>query len=366
MCTLCKQLDASKVDAFGSRLLSTLNEASLAVMISLGHRTGLFDTMATLPPADSATIAGVARLNERYVREWLGAMLAGRIVEYDPTAKTWRLPPEHAAMLTRAAAPNNFAAFMQYIGQFGEVEDRILHCFRHGGGVPYSEYKRFHEIMAEDSGQTVVPALFEHILPLVPGLHQRLEAGIDVLDLGCGRGIALRMMAARYPRSRFLGIDLSGEAIAWAREQAAQDALHNLRYEQADAAKIAYERAFDFITTFDAIHDQARPDIVLSNIARALRTDGVYLMQDIRASSLPQENVDHPAGPFLYTVSTMHCMTVSLAAGGMGLGTCWGCQLATRMLREAGFKSVRIEHLAHDFQNEYYIVQLTDSAAGGA
>jgi 2-polyprenyl-3-methyl-5-hydroxy-6-metoxy-1,4-benzoquinol methylase len=362
MCTLCHSLDTSKIDAFGSRLLSTLNEASLAVMISLGHRSGLFDTLATLPPSNSSAIARAAGLNERYVREWLGAMLAGRVVEYQPGAGTWSLPPEHAALLTRAAAPNNFAAFMQYIGQFGEVEDKILHCFRHGGGVPYSEFKRFHEIMAEDSGQSVVPALFTHILPLVPGLHERLEAGIDVLDLGCGRGIALRLMAARYPRSRFLGLDLSTEAIAWATEQAREDGLTNVRYEQADAAAIEHDRAFDFIVTFDAIHDQARPDLVLANIARALRPDGVYLMQDIKASSQPQDNVSHPAGPFLYTVSTMHCMTVSLAAGGMGLGTCWGRQVATRMLHEAGFQSVRVEQLSHDFQNEYYVVQLGPQA----
>lgn len=357
MCTLCKTLDTSKIDAFGSRLLGTLNEASLAVMISLGHRSGLFDTLATLPPSDSAAIARAAGLNERYVREWLGAMLAGGIVAYQADTRAWSLPAEHAALLTRAAAPNNFAAFMQYIGQFGEVEDKILHCFRHGGGVPYGEFKRFHEIMAEDSGQSVVPALFTHILPLVPGLHEKLEAGIDVLDLGCGRGIALRMMAARYPRSRFLGLDLSPEAIAWANDQARQDGLANLRYEQADAATVEYAQAFDFIVTFDAIHDQARPDLVLANIARALRPDGVYLMQDIKASSNPEDNVTHPAGPFLYTVSTLHCMTVSLAAGGMGLGTCWGRQLATRMLAEAGFASVRIEQLAHDFQNEYYIVR---------
>lgn len=334
-----------------------LNEAGLAVMISLGHRTGLFDTMAKLPPADSATIAEAAGLNERYVREWLGAMLAGRIVDHDPAARTWRLPPEHAAGLTRAAAPNNLAAFMQYIGQFGEVEDKILHCFRHGGGVPYSEFNRFHEIMAEDSGQSVVPALFDHILPMIAGLHEKLGAGIDVLDVGCGRGIALRLMAARYPRSRFVGIDFSADAIAWAQAQARDDGLTNISYKTADAATLPDRQAFDFITTFDAIHDQARPDLVLAMIARALRPGGVYLMQDIRASSLPHENVGHPAGPFLYTVSTMHCMTVSLAVGGMGLGTCWGRQVATRMLGEAGFKSVQIRQLAHDFQNEYYIVR---------
>jgi ubiquinone/menaquinone biosynthesis C-methylase UbiE len=249
---------------------------------------------------------------------------------------------------------------MQYTGLLGTVEDRILDCFKNGGGVPYSEFGRFHEVMAEDSGQTVIPALFEHIIPLAPGLHEKLEAGIDVLDLGCGRGIAIRMMAARYPRSRFLGIDFSHEALAWAREQAANDGLTNIRYIQGDAAAIDYEDSFDLITTFDAIHDQAHPDRVLANIARALRPDGVYLMQDIRASSLPHENKSHPVGAFLYAISTMHCMTVSLAYGGMGLGTMWGHQLAKKMLREAGFQSIRIERLDHDFQNDYYIVRLAE------
>lgn len=358
MCTLCKQLDTSRMDAFGERLLGVLNQGALALLLSIGHRTGLFDAMAKLAPSTSEEIARAAKLNERYVREWLGGLLTARVVEHDPKTNTWTLPAEHAALLTRAAAPNNIGAFMQYIGTLGSVEDRIVDCFKQGGGVPYSEFTRFHEVMAEDSGQTTVSALFDHVIPLVPGLHEKLEAGIDVLDLGCGRGIAVRMMAARYPKSRFRGIDFSAEAIDWAREQAAADRLSNLRYDAMDAAAFAERESYDVIFTFDAIHDQARPDIVLANIARALRPDGVYLMQDIHASSLPHENMDHPAGTLLYTISTMHCMTVSLAQpGGMGLGTMWGRQLAEKMLREAGFQSIEIKRLAHDFQNDYYIVR---------
>ncbi|MGH7958880.1 MAG: class I SAM-dependent methyltransferase [Opitutaceae bacterium] len=357
MCLLCKTPDPATIDAFGSRLLGILNDAGLALMISVGHRTGLFDAMATMPPADAATIAGVAKLNERYVREWLGAMTVGQIVKHDPVAGTYRLPLEHAALLTRAAAPNNVAAFMQYPAVLGEVESRIVECFRKGGGVPYSEFKRFHEVMAEDSGQTIVAALFDHVLPLVPGLVEQLENGIDVLDLGCGRGIALAALARRFPRSRFLGIDFSREAITWARSQVEEDCPKNLRYEIRDAAAIDYDNEFDFIATFDAVHDQARPDRVLANIARALRPNGVYLMQDIHASSSHHGDMNHPAGPLLYTISTMHCMTVSLAVGGMGLGTMWGRETAQRMLTEAGFSKIRIKRLAHDFQNDYYIVQ---------
>src|SRR5688572_24381947 len=315
MCLACKTPDPATVDAFGGRLLSIINDAGLAFMISIGHRTGLFDSMGTMPPADSATIAGVAHLNERYVREWLGAMTVGCIVNHDAAAGTYHLPQEHAALLTRAASPNNMAAFMQYPSVLGQVEDQIVECFRHGGGVPYAEFKRFHEVMAEDSGQTVVAALFDHVLPIVPGLTERLERGIDVLDLGCGRGIALASMARRYPKSRFTGIDFSAEAIGWAREQVAADGLGNLRYEIGDAAKVNAEAAYDFIVTFDAIHDQARPDVVLAAIARALRSDGVYLMQDIHGSSSHQGDMEHPVGPLLYTISTMHCMTVSLAVG---------------------------------------------------
>jgi SAM-dependent methyltransferase len=357
MCLLCQTPDPAQVDAFGGRLIGLLNQSALALMISLGHRSGLFDTMASLPPADVSTIAGAAQLNERYVREWLGAMTVGRIVNHDPVAGTYHLPPAHAALLTRAASPNNIAAFMQYVALLGSVEDKILHCLRVGGGVPYADFTRFHEVMSEDSGQTVVAALFDHILPLVPGLTARLERGIDVLDLGCGRGRAIALLARRFPRSRFLGADVSPDAIAWAKQQAFADSLTNLRYEVRDGATFAEQEAFDFITTFDAIHDQARPDLALANIARALRPDGTYLMQDIHASSTHHGDLDHPAGTFLYTVSTMHCMTVSLAAGGLGLGTMWGRELAQKMLRDAGFSRIRIERLAHDFQNDYYIVQ---------
>ena len=142
------------------------------------------------------------------MREWLGAMVAAGVVDYDVPSRSYRLPPEHAAYLTRAAEPSNFAVFAQYVPLLGSVEDDVVRCFTEGGGVPYSHYARFHEVMAEDSGQTVLPALKDHILPLVPELIERLEVGIRVLDVGCGRGRALNRMAGWFPDSRFVGLDL--------------------------------------------------------------------------------------------------------------------------------------------------------------
>ena len=224
-------LDQAKAEEFAERMVGVLNEGAIALMTSIGHRTGLFDAMAGLPPSTSDQIADAADLNERYVREWLGAMVVGKIVEHDPEEGTYQLPQEHAAFLTRAASPDNIAAFAQYVPLLGSVEDGIVESFKHGGGVPYSAFPRFHEVMAEDSGQTVLPALKDHILPLVEGLTERLEKGIDVLDVGCGSGRALNHMARSFSNSRFVGYDFSDEAIARARAEAQEHGSTNVRFE---------------------------------------------------------------------------------------------------------------------------------------
>jgi len=226
--------------------------------------------------------------------------------------------------------------------------------------VPYERYERFHEVMAEDSAQTVLPALFDGILPLAAGLTDRLASGIDVLDLGCGRGLALLAMAARYPASRFTGYDLSAEAIAWANERAREQGLTNVRYEARDLSDFdttSSPAAFDLVLTFDAIHDQARPLNLLRGIRRTLRNDGVYLAQDIHASSHHHEDRDHPLGALLYAVSTMHCMTVSLAQGGEGLGTMWGRERARDYFTRAGFAEIEVNRLPHDVQNDYWVLR---------
>lgn len=350
-------LDSAKSEAFAQQMLDILNGGAIALMTSIGHRTGLFDTMANMPPATSAEIAQTAKLNERYVREWLGAMVTGRIVEYNPVAHTYFLPPEHAAFLTRAVGANNIAMVTQFIPILAMVEDRAIDCFSKGGGIPYSAYNRFHQVMAEESGQTVVAALEDAILPLVPGLIADLERGIDVLDVGCGSGRALNTMAKRFPNSRFKGYDFSEDAIAIAQAEAQNHQLTNLQFQVKDAAQLDEVEQYDLICTFDAIHDQAKPDVVLRGIYQALRPNGNYLMQDIRASSHVEGNYERPIAPYLYTISCLHCMTVSLADGGMGLGTAWGEEKALEMLKEAGFTQVEIKQLEHDFVNNYYLIR---------
>lgn len=349
-------VDADKHEAFGARVVGILNDASLAFMISLGHRTGLLDALGRLDRAATThEIADEAGLDERYVREWLGALVTGRVVDYDPASRGYRLPREHAAWLTRRAAPNNLACAMQFMSMFGKVEDRVVDAFRNGGGVPYEAFDRFHEIMAEESHQTVVSALSEHILPLAPGLIDSLARGVEAADVGCGRGLALMHLAERFPNTRFHGYDFSRDAVEWAGAEARRRALSNIRFEVRDAADLGESRRFDVMFAFDAIHDQVDPHGMLAGIRRALTDDGVFLAQDIRSSSHVEKNLEHPVAPFLYTISTMHCMTVSLANCGCGLGTCWGEELALKMFADAGFANVSVHTLEHDIMNNYYV-----------
>jgi ubiquinone/menaquinone biosynthesis C-methylase UbiE len=351
--------DPAKAEAFAGRFLTALNNGSLCLMASVGHRTGLFDVMSKSPPATSEEIAARAGLSERYVREWLGAMVTAGVVKIDPATSRFSLPAEHAAFLTRAAAADNMAVFAQYIAVMGCVEDDIVECFRKGGGVPYDKFPRFHEVMAEDSGQSVLSTLESHILPLVPGLTDRLAKGVRALDVGCGRGRIMIRLAELYPHSRFVGMDLSPDAVGFARDEASKKGLNNIEFVAVDLSNFdqtVEPESFDFITTFDAIHDQAKPLNVLKGIHRALNSDGIYLMQDISGTSHVHKDIEHPIGTFLYTISCMHCMTVSLAQGGEGLGAMWGEEKTREYLQRAGFRSVTTHRLAHDIQNNWYVV----------
>lgn len=353
-------MDPVKAEKFAGRVLTALNEGALCLMMSIGHRTGLFDVLGALPPSTSAEIAKQAGLNERYVREWLGAMVTAGVIDVDPATTRFVLPPEHAAYLTRPAAADNLAVFAQYIPLLGAVEDDIVGCFQNGGGVPYARFPRFHAVMAEDSGQSVLSSLESHILPLVPGLAEGLAGGLRMLDVGCGRGRIVHRLAQLFPASRFRGIDLSEEAIGYAREEAARLGLGNVDFVVADLSDFdvaAEPGLYDCVTTFDAVHDQARPLNVLKGIHRTLKADGVYLMQDIKGSSHVHENIAHPIGTFLYTISCLHCMTVSLAQGGEGVGAMWGEQMTRDYLRRAGFRSIETHQPPHDIQNNWYVVR---------
>lgn len=350
------EIDAARAEAFAGRALQILNDGMLTLLLSVGHQTGLLDRMAERGPVTSDELAQAAALDERYVREWLAGVTVGGIVEQDAKAGTYLLPPEHAACLTRAAGPDNLASFAQYTALFGELEQRVVERFREGGGVNYAEMPRFQALQAEESAQIHDAGLIEVTLPLVEGLVDRLRSGIDVIDIGCGHGHAVNLIADAFPASRVTGIDISDQGIAAAQAEADRLRLGNVRFELRDALSLE-PAAYDLVTAFDVIHDLPKPAETLAAIHAALRDGGVFLMVDIAASSHVHENLEHPLGPALYTASIFHCMTVSLANDGPGLGTMWGEQKALELLQAAGFRDVEIKRVEADILNSYYVAR---------
>lgn len=348
-------IDQDRASAFADKVAEYINAGAVAAMVSIGHRTGLFDTMAKMPPSTSAELAHRADLAERYVREWLAVMVVAGIVSYDPSTQCYALPEEHAASLTRQAELGNLAVYAQHVSLMGAMQDRILECFETGEGIGYGEYPHFHHLMAEDSDQTVTAQLFDAVLPLADGIEARMEAGIDVLDAGCGRGSALRAMAARFPASRFVGYDLCPEAVEFAQRAAADAGLGNIRFESRDLSDYDEIDRFDFITSFDAVHDQKDPQDLLRRLKGALRSGGTYLMQDVGGSARLENNVDFPMAALLYAVSCIHCTPVSLAQQGKALGTMWGWETAQSMLENAGFTDIQRHVLPDDPMNVWFV-----------
>ena len=296
------ELDQAKVDAFTQAMTGILNGGTLALMTSIGHQTGLFETLATLPPSTSRQIADVAGLNERYVREWLNTMATGKIVTYAPENGTYALPAEHAAVLTKAAGPGNMAAFARIIPILSKVEAGVVDSFRHGGGVFYDQFQDFMALWAGVNEQTFERTLVTKVMPLMPEVTTAFQAGIAALDIGCGEGHSTNLLAQAFPHSRFIGYDLREGALEEARARAASLGLRNVRFVRQDLGTLEEREVYGLVTAFDVIHDQAQPRTVLKNVAAVLKQGGTFLMVDIKASSDVQENLDHPMGPFLYSV----------------------------------------------------------------
>ena len=345
----------TSADVYASRIGRTLNSGFVALLISVGHRTRLFDTMAQLPPSTSMQIATAAGLTERYVREWLAAMTTARVVQYDLRTATYALPIEYAAVLTRGAGTGNLAPAAQMLSLLASLEDLVVAGFVGGGGVVPEAYHQLDSLLAEQQRQLIDDDFVEAMLELIPGIDLRLAAGAVVLDVGCGEGTVLTALARKFPRSAFRGYDLSHEAVSRANDRAEAADLANVDFAVGDVASLEEVRVYDLILGLETIHKQAFPRLVLRNIANALRRNGVFLMQELAASSHVGRNVENPFAPMLYALSLMHAVPAALAQEGEALGRMWGEERARQMLTDAGFAKLRFASIACD-PLRYYCV----------
>ena len=349
-------IDKERAAAFADQVFGFYTGAFVTFMIDLGVRTGLLDALAT-GPATSSGLAERADRQERYVREWLGSVVTAGLADYDPATETYTLPAEHAVCLT-GDTELNIAPLSMLAGLLGRHIQSVAAAFRDGGGVPYSAYRpEFTDVMDALSRGTLDGILIDSVVPLVAGLADHLDAGIDVADIGCGTGHSTNLLAKAFPSSRFVGYDLAADAIDRGRAEADDYGLHNVTFDVRDVTKLPADPPLGAVFAFDAIHDQTDPAGVLRAVFDALEPGGTFVMFDIRASSHLENNIANPLAPWLYAVSTLHCMTVSLAEGGAGLGTAWGEELALEMLADAGFVDLEVHEVPGDPLDSLYVAR---------
>ena len=352
-------------NTFFEKMTDILNYSALNLAMAIGYRTGLFDVMDTFDsPQTQQAIADRAGLNPRYIKEWLGIMVTGQIVEIstnDDGSNRYYLPKQHGDLITRRAGNSNLGVYTQEIPLLTACAmEAVIDGFTTGEGVSYDRYPKFQTFMSQLADTKHRQVLVDKFLPAVDGgrLVEDLRSGIRVCDLGCGTGVALILMAGAFADSRFVGIDISREAIETAQHEASRQQLANLEFVNADAAELkgnlALQASCDYVTAFDAIHDQTRPLAALEGVHHILAPGGRFSMVDIAARTNLTDNLAHPMGPFLYTVSLMHCLPVGLVDGGSGLGMMWGREKAVQMLKEAGFNEVQVLEMPEDPFNLHF------------
>jgi len=354
---------------FAQKMTDILNYGALNLAMGIGYKNRIFDILEDLnKPATIEEIADASGLNPRYLKEWLGIMVTGEIIELSQTAdgeNIYFLPQKHAAFLTRKSGSNNLGVYTQEIPLLTSCAmGAVNNGFQTGAGIPFFQYPDFQQFMGQLANAKHKQVLMQHFLPSVDNgkIVKRLTDGIRVCDIGCGEGVALNLMARAFPKSTFVGMDNHEAALCEGRKEARELGLSNAVYKSVDAAAIngnnEFFKRFDYVCAFDAIHDQSHPLEVLKGIRYMLAPGGTFSMIDIKAFSNPADNIDHPMGAFLYTVSLMHCLPVGLNDNGTGLGMMWGREKAEALLFEAGFEQIEVIEMEQDGFNFHYLCRV--------
>lgn len=354
-------VDEAAVEEFMGRVLVDVAGSMATRFATIGDVLGLWKDLAAGGPATSSELATRTGLDERYVREWLAGCHAASYVEHDAASGRFTLPAHAVPVLAEEGGTHFFGGSLQMISGMAEVQGQVLDAFRTGGGVPQSAMPHaVFEGIARFTNAWFDHALVPAWMPLLPEIEAALVAGCDVADVGTGAGRALVALAEAYPKSRFVGYEVSPEQVELA--QAGLEAAgvtDRARVELVDGSSPLPDQ-FDVITTFDVIHDAVDPAGLLETIRAALRPGGRYLCLDMHASHELADNVG-PIHTLMYGCSIHYCMTTSLAHGGTGLGTCgFNPHVAEEMCRAAGFAGFRIVEIDDPF-NLLYEVTVTET-----
>lgn len=330
-------MDRDRVWAFLERFVELGSGATTIGLMAVADRCGLLRAMAGQEPATREELAATAGLEGRYVTEILSGLAAAGVIDFEAGSERFSLPAEHAAVLADDASPYSMTGWLDILPSILAHIPAVAEAARTGGGVAFDRFdERAVEGIDRSNGPGLRILLARRWLAAMPDVVERLEAGGRIADVGCGSGTAVLTMAEAYPAAAVVGLDRDERSIERARLKAGEVGLSNVTLEAADAADLMGYGPFDLVTALDVVHDLSRPREVLTRIREALAPEGVLFMMEPNLSSHLEDNL-HPKGALFYGLSTLFCMTQSLAEGGPGLGPAWGPVRAEELCRQAGF-----------------------------
>lgn len=357
----------NQIKLFGFKVWTYRMGEQVSLTIHLGDLLGLYRAMAGRGPITSTELADALGYDERIVREWLYGQAAASLIDHHPMtgaepatiAHVFELTDVQAAVLADEEHSISFAAGAFSGGAQRDVIDGIAESFRTGVGLTYeAQGPAAAAALGRMTGPYSRQALIPTILPALDGVVEGLEAGAEVLDVGCGAGVTLCLIAEAFPNSRCVGYDPSESAIRLARARVRDMGLTNIDFVVGFAEDVPADPRFDLVLTFDCLHDMPRPDRATAAIAAALSPTGTWLVKDIRSTGDFEQDRRNPLLALFYGFSIASCLQSALSEpDGLGLGT---LGLHAERLKEltaaAGFSSVTV-HDFDDAANLYYEVR---------
>jgi 2-polyprenyl-3-methyl-5-hydroxy-6-metoxy-1,4-benzoquinol methylase len=350
------EIDRAKAKQAALQIVADVGTALHGALSFIGDRLGLFKAMDGAGPLTVEQLASRTGLSQRYLREWLNAMAAARYVEYDSAAHTYLFTPEYAAALADEESPYFVGSYFQLIQAAMTIAPKVAQAFRTGKGVTQAEYP---PSMFQATERNSLPRykykLVRRWISAMPQVVERLNAGGMAADVGCGGGRAAIVIAKAFPKTRVVGFDVHPESIERARRNAQESGVADrVTFELANGTELPPGK-FDLVTTLDVVHDAVDPVALMTAVRRALVPGGTFLMQELNVSDKVEENI-RPMGKMVYSISTMYCMTLSLAQGGAGIGAAMGEPKARELATAAGFTHFRKLPVQDDFALLYELM----------
>ena len=337
-------IDPEKLQAFMGKAVGDIGAGMSAALVLIGDRLGLYKAMAAAGPLTPAELAVKTSTHERYVREWLNNQAAGGYVHYDPATQKYDLPPEQAFALADESSPAFVGGAFQIIAAVMKAVPRMEENFRTGKGLDWCDHH--HDLFLGTERffrPNYAGNLVASWIPSLDGVEQKLKAGANAADIGCGLGASTILMAQAFPNSRFWGFDFHAQSIEIARQRAqAAGVADRVTFQVAKSTDYpdANGKPFDFISHFDCLHDMGDPTGAARHVHDTIASDGTWMIVEPFAGDAPEENLN-PVGRVYYAASTMICVPASIAHDGPALGAQAGEATLKKVVTDGGFTRFR-------------------------